>query len=105
MRKLWAEKYQELVDKETEEKEAEFLKDVAGGLSEEEKEKRLEEIRDAVVSKYEKLIEEEEESVKKRILSEQRVTLHKCSRCKVVAYCGRSCQSADWPRHKTFCKN
>ena len=27
-----------------------------------------------------------------------------CSRCKVTAYCGKSCQIADWPRHKAQCK-
>jgi MYND finger len=27
-----------------------------------------------------------------------------CSKCKVVCYCSRSCQVADWPNHKKYCK-
>lgn len=27
-----------------------------------------------------------------------------CSRCKKAQYCDRSCQIADWPRHKEHCK-
>ena len=30
--------------------------------------------------------------------------LSKCSRCKVVKYCSRSCQKAGWRKHKTICK-
>ena len=31
-------------------------------------------------------------------------TLHRCSRCKFVAYCGRECQAKDWDFHKELCK-
>lgn len=27
-----------------------------------------------------------------------------CAACKGVAYCGRTCQKADWPSHKVFCR-
>ena len=30
--------------------------------------------------------------------------LQACSGCKTASYCGRSCQAADWPEHKTVCK-
>jgi len=30
--------------------------------------------------------------------------LSKCSRCKVVAYCSRECQAADWNTHKQSCQ-
>ncbi|KAK7464243.1 hypothetical protein VKT23_006409 [Stygiomarasmius scandens] len=30
--------------------------------------------------------------------------LQKCSRCKLVFYCGRECQRMGWPSHKHFCK-
>lgn len=32
------------------------------------------------------------------------VKLSRCSRCKRVAYCGRSCQTADFQAHKAMCK-
>jgi hypothetical protein len=28
---------------------------------------------------------------------------HKCGRCRIVHYCSRDCQRADWPTHKTMC--
>ncbi len=28
----------------------------------------------------------------------------KCMKCKSVAYCGKTCQVTDWPRHKRVCK-
>ena len=28
----------------------------------------------------------------------------RCSRCKVVYYCGRECQQADWKEHKKTCQ-
>lgn len=31
-------------------------------------------------------------------------TLHACSRCKCVFYCGKECQRADWRRHKKHCR-
>ena len=31
------------------------------------------------------------------------VKLKKCSKCKVVAYCSRECQTMDWKRHKPVC--
>jgi hypothetical protein len=30
--------------------------------------------------------------------------LRECSACGSVRYCGRACQKADWPAHKTACK-
>ena len=30
--------------------------------------------------------------------------LQACSSCKTASYCGRGCQAADWPEHKTVCK-
>ncbi|ESK91135.1 egl9-like protein 2, partial [Moniliophthora roreri MCA 2997] len=30
--------------------------------------------------------------------------LQKCSRCKLVFYCGKECQCMAWPSHKIFCK-
>jgi hypothetical protein len=30
--------------------------------------------------------------------------LSKCSRCKLVSYCSKDCQSADWKGHRAFCK-
>jgi len=30
-------------------------------------------------------------------------SLKHCTRCRKVSYCGRSCQEADWPRHKSMC--
>jgi MYND finger len=30
--------------------------------------------------------------------------LKACSKCKVVCYCSRKCQVADWPDHKKQCK-
>ncbi|KAF9523940.1 hypothetical protein CPB83DRAFT_645991 [Crepidotus variabilis] len=30
--------------------------------------------------------------------------LQKCSRCQSQVYCGRECQTADWPNHKAACK-
>ena len=32
-------------------------------------------------------------------------TVKKCSRCKKVSYCSRSCQQADWSKHKTSCQS
>ena len=31
-------------------------------------------------------------------------SLSRCGGCKAVAYCGRTCQERDWPRHKQPCK-
>ncbi len=28
----------------------------------------------------------------------------KCTKCKVVAYCNRACQIADWPKHRVICR-
>jgi hypothetical protein len=30
--------------------------------------------------------------------------LKECSACRSVRYCGRECQTADWPAHKATCK-
>ena len=30
--------------------------------------------------------------------------LKKCTRCKLVAYCGKQCQKEDWSEHKMICK-
>ncbi len=30
--------------------------------------------------------------------------LNQCSACRAVQYCGKGCQSADWPAHKAMCK-
>uniref|UniRef100_A0A7S0R3V4 MYND-type domain-containing protein n=1 Tax=Chlamydomonas leiostraca TaxID=1034604 RepID=A0A7S0R3V4_9CHLO len=30
--------------------------------------------------------------------------LQQCARCKVVKYCGRDCQTRDWPNHKLMCR-
>jgi hypothetical protein len=27
----------------------------------------------------------------------------RCATCKSVTYCGKECQSEDWPRHKSAC--
>ena len=32
-------------------------------------------------------------------------TVKKCSRCKKVSYCSKSCQQADWSKHKTGCRS
>lgn len=32
-------------------------------------------------------------------------TRRHCSRCKVVYYCSRACQKADWGRHKSSCES
>ena len=31
-------------------------------------------------------------------------TLKKCSRCKNISYCSKSCQQSDWSKHKTNCQ-
>ena len=28
----------------------------------------------------------------------------RCSGCRLVRYCGAACQKADWPAHKTACR-
>ena len=33
----------------------------------------------------------------------ERALLMVCSRCRVIQYCSRKCQIADWPRHKCGC--
>jgi hypothetical protein len=30
---------------------------------------------------------------------------NKCGGCKTYAYCGKECQSRDWPKHKAICKD
>jgi hypothetical protein len=30
--------------------------------------------------------------------------LKECSRCRSVRYCGKECQTADWPAHRATCK-
>lgn len=30
--------------------------------------------------------------------------LKKCARCKLVSYCSRTCQTADWKQHKKICQ-
>jgi hypothetical protein len=35
---------------------------------------------------------------------QMKARMQKCDRCKAVRYCGRSCQVADWPVHKSHCK-
>jgi hypothetical protein len=27
----------------------------------------------------------------------------RCARCRVTWYCGKNCQTKDWPQHKTYC--
>ncbi len=39
----------------------------------------------------------------KKIPSSQEKDLKKCSRCKLVSYCNRECQIADWKSHKKDC--
>ena len=36
--------------------------------------------------------------------SEAGKNLMRCGRCQKIMYCGRACQSADWPQHKVGCK-
>ena len=37
--------------------------------------------------------------------TEDPATLQRCSRCKVVLYCGLSCQKEHWVKvHKAYCK-
>lgn len=31
--------------------------------------------------------------------------VQRCSKCRLVAYCGRSCQAQDWASHKGLCKS
>jgi hypothetical protein len=38
----------------------------------------------------------------RRCLSSE--NLKSCSKCRVVCYCSRECQVADWPKHKEYCK-
>jgi hypothetical protein len=28
----------------------------------------------------------------------------RCAACSTVVYCGKACQTADWPAHKAACK-
>ena len=32
-------------------------------------------------------------------------SLHECASCNYVSYCNKECQTADWKKHKIFCKN
>ncbi|KZT02694.1 uncharacterized protein LAESUDRAFT_684918 [Laetiporus sulphureus 93-53] len=37
-------------------------------------------------------------------LTQHRKNLMQCRGCKSIYYCGKSCQTADWRRHKKYCK-
>ena len=46
-----------------------------------------------------------EESEEKTCGSCNQPSKTKCSRCKLIYYCGVDCQKKDWTSHKKFCKS
>lgn len=41
---------------------------------------------------------------RKNPMSNPEIVFKLCARCQYVYYCGKECQTADWPTHKTVCK-
>ncbi|XP_048738253.1 uncharacterized protein LOC125652855 isoform X2 [Ostrea edulis] len=38
-----------------------------------------------------------------RTCNKRKKTMKRCTRCRLVYYCSRECQTTDWPIHKTVC--
>jgi len=84
--------------------EEEFNKIILANQDEAPPEDLRETLTDAIVKKYEELMDQEEKRIEKEIFKEGHVILRKCAKCKQVAYCSTNCQAADWPRHKLWCQ-